>query len=409
MSVLVPEHVDNVSIVIPTYNRCPNSDISRNPLMWCISSIKQQNFEGIEIVIVDDSSTDMTNKFMEKLCSEDLPGINIKYVINEERKGSSISRNIGVDLASNELVLFFDDDCIFMSKEALASAVYSFKEMEREGNNMGAMHLPVYYRSNTSKNILPVDEILGIDYEKARINCRTSSFPMERDVLNLDYHFEGTNIIRPLEVNNLRGVFMCSKQAYLDVGGFPDYFPTPSLGEEHKLAQRFTRSGFKIFFSPDPKSALLHFKFGRVDKEPLMPLVPLFDNAVEFPLSLMEMVDESRHVRDDTGNAVPIEESMYSYVFGRAMIFGRNESSKRKFRARINDEIIVNNTHTFANLTLDDRDTRERICLDAFRAAETKSQERSIDGLSIQVMDSPEIHISAVFNPSLDSMFSFDD
>ncbi len=200
---------------------------------------------------------------------------------------------------------------------------------------------------------------------------------------------------------------MCSKRAYLDVGGFPDYFPTPSLGEEHKLAQRFTRSGYKIFFSPDPKSALLHFKFGRVDKEPLMPLVPLFDNAVEFPLSLMEMVDESRHVRDDTGNAVTIEESMYSYVFGRAMIFGRNESSKRKFKARIKNEIVVNNRHTFANLTLDDRGSRERICLNAFSAAETKSQELSIDALSIQVMDFPEIHISAVYNPSLDSMHEF--
>jgi glycosyltransferase involved in cell wall biosynthesis len=407
MNRVLPEYVDGVSIVIPTYNRCPHPNNERNPLMWCISSIKQQNFENVEIVIVDDASTDSTNKNMEKICSEDFPGIDIKYVINEERKGSSVSRNIGVDLASNELVLFFDDDCIFMSKDALKSAVYSFKEKEREGNNMGALHLPVYYRSNTSKNILPVDEILGIDYEKARINCRTSSFPMELDALNEDNYFDGTNIIRPLEVNNLRGVFMCSKQAYLDVGGFPDYFPTPSLGEEHKLAQRFTNNGYKIFFSPDPKSALLHFKYGRLDKEPLMPLVPLFDNAVEFPLSLMEMVDESRHERDDTGNSVTIEESMYSYVFGRAMIFGSNESSKRKFKARIKKEIIMKNSHTFANLKLNCRDSRERICLDAFSAAETKSQEMSIAALSIPVLDSPEIHISAVFNPSLDSGFSF--
>ncbi len=406
MNGIVPEYVDNVSIVIPTYNRSPYPNNERNPLMWCISSIKQQNFEGIEIVIVDDASTDMTNKNMEKLCSEDFPGIDIKYEINEERKGSSVSRNIGVNLASNELVLFFDDDCIFLSKEALTSAVYSFKEKEREGNNMGAMHLPVYYRSNSFKNILPVDEILGIDYENARIHCNTSAFPEEQHDLKADHYFEGTNIIRPLEVNNLRGVFMCKKQAYLDVGGFPDYFPTPSLGEEHKLAQRFTNSGYKIFFSPDPKSALLHFKYGRVDKEPLMPMVPLFDNAVEFPLSLMEMVDESRKVRDDTGNAVTIEESMYSYVFGRAMIFGSDESSKRKFNARIKNEIIVNNSHTFANLKLNCRDSRERICLDAFSAAETKSYAMNISAPSMPVRDSPEIHLSGVFVPSLDFRFS---
>jgi len=371
------EYMDDVSIVIPTYNRCHYQKNERNPLMWCISSIKQQNFDGIEIIIVDDASTDMTNKKMNQLCSEAPKRIDIKYVINEERKGSSVSRNIGVNLASNKLVLFFDDDCIFMSKDALTSAVYSFKEKKREGHTMGAMHLPVYYRSNSHKDILPVNEILGIDYENARINCNTSSFPKELNDLMKDNYFEGTNILRPLEVNNLRGVFLCDKQAYLDVGGFPDYFPTPSLGEEHKLAQRFSKNGYKLFFSPDPKSALLHFKYGRVDKEVVMPFVPLFDNAVEFPLSLMEMVDESRHVRDDTGNAVTTEESMYSFVFGRAMIFNRNDSSRKLFKERVNDEIIVNNSHSFANLKLNDRDLRKRICLDAISAAETKSYEMS--------------------------------
>ena len=193
-----------------------------------------------------------------------------------------------------------------------------------------------------------------------------------------DNYFEGTNILRPLEVNNLRGVFLCNKQAYLDVGGFPDYFPTPSLGEEHKLAQRFSKGGYKLFFAPDPKSALLHFKYGREDKESIVPWVQLHDNAVEFPISLKDMVEESRRLRDDTGNAVTTEESMYSYVFGRSMIFSRNDSSKRKFKDRVKDEIIENNRHAYANLKLNDRDLRKRICLEAFSAAETKSYEMSV-------------------------------
>ena len=378
MDEIVSEYVDGVSLVIPTYNRCFYRNNERNPLMWCISSIQQQNFDGIEIIIVDDASTDLTNKKMKKLCIEDLKGIDIKCVINEERKGSSISRNIGVSLVSNDLVLFFDDDCILMSKDALTSAVYSFKEMEREGNPMGATHLSVYYRSNRFKDILPMKEILGIDYDNARIHCNTSSFPKERNDIREDNYFEGTNILRPLEVNNLAGVFLCKKQAYLDVGGFPDYFPTPSLGEEHKLAQRFTNSGYKLFFSPDPKSALLHFKYGREDKEPVVPLVPLIDNAVEFPLSLKDMVDESRHVREDTGNVVTVEEGMYSYVFSRLMIFGGTDSSKRKFIERVKVEIIENNRYAYANRKLNDRDLRERICLNAISAAETKSREMSI-------------------------------
>jgi glycosyltransferase involved in cell wall biosynthesis len=208
MTEKISENVDGVSIVIPTYNRCHHKENERNPLMWCISSIKQQNFENIEIVIVDDASTDMTNNKMNKLCSEAPNGIEVKYVINEERKGSSVSRNIGVGHATKELVLFFDDDCIFMNTEAVESAVISYKEKENAGNNMGAIHLPVYYRSNRPKDILPVEEILGIDYENAKINCNTSSFPLEQIESKEEHYIEDTDILNPLEVNNLRGVFL---------------------------------------------------------------------------------------------------------------------------------------------------------------------------------------------------------
>ena len=74
MDEIISKYIDGVSIVIPTYNRCLYPNNERNPLMWCISSIKQHNFEGIEIVIVDDASTDMTNKKMEKLCTKATQG-----------------------------------------------------------------------------------------------------------------------------------------------------------------------------------------------------------------------------------------------------------------------------------------------------------------------------------------------
>jgi glycosyltransferase involved in cell wall biosynthesis len=372
MDEIISEYVDGVSIVIPTFNRCPHPNDERNPPMWCISSLKQQTYESIEIIVVDDASTDRTHTNMTQKYGEDLNGLDLKYLRNEERKGSSISRNIGASMASNELVLFLDDDCIFMSKDAVATAVYSFKETEREGNDIGAMHLPVYYRSNRFKDVLPVKEILGIDYENARIRCSSSSFPKERTELKEDDYFKGTHILKPLEVNNLAGVFLCNKKVYIDVGGFSDHFHTPALGEEHELAQRMTKSGYKLFFAPDPKSALLHFKYGREDKEPVVPFGPLHHNAVEFPLSLKEMVDESRIVRDYTGNAVTVEEGMYSYVFGRLMIFNGNDSSKRRFVDRVKDEIIENNRYVYFNRKVNDRDLRERICLDAISAAEMK-------------------------------------
>jgi glycosyltransferase involved in cell wall biosynthesis len=373
MNEIVPKYVDGVSIVIPTFNRCPHPKDERNPLMWCISSIQQQTHEEIEIIVVDDASTDKTYTNMSQKFGENLNGIDLKYMRNEERQGSSRSRNIGTSLASNELVLFLDDDCVFMSKDAVATAVHSFKETEREGNDIGAMHLSVYYRSNRFTDVLPVKEILGIDYENACISCSTSSFPKERAELKEDDYFKGTHILKPLEVNNLADVFMFKKEVFLDVGGFSDHFPTPALGEAHELAQRLTRSGYKLFFAPDPKSALLHFKYGREDNKPVMTFGPLHSKAVEFRRSLKEKVDESRIVRAHTGNAVTVEEGMYSYVFGRSMIFNGNDSCKRKFEERVKDEIIENNGYVYFNRKVDDRDLRERICLDAISAAEMTS------------------------------------
>jgi glycosyltransferase involved in cell wall biosynthesis len=66
-----PKSVDGVSIVIPTYNRCLHPNDERNPLMWCISSIKQQTHEGIEIIVVDDASTDKTYMNLTQNFGED--------------------------------------------------------------------------------------------------------------------------------------------------------------------------------------------------------------------------------------------------------------------------------------------------------------------------------------------------
>ncbi len=64
---------------------------------------------------------------------------------------------------------------------------------------------------------------------------------------------------------------------------------------------------------------------------------------------------------------------MYSYVFGRSMIFNGYDSCKRRFEERVKNEIIENNGYVYFNRKIHDRDLRERICLDAISAAEMKS------------------------------------
>lgn len=93
--------MDNlVSVIIPTYNR-------ENFIEKSIESVLNQTYKNIEIIIVDDNSSDNTfyiiKKYMEKYDF-------IKYVKHDINKGGSAARNTGVNLAKGKYVAFLDSD-----------------------------------------------------------------------------------------------------------------------------------------------------------------------------------------------------------------------------------------------------------------------------------------------------------
>lgn len=98
-----------ISIVVPSYNRIES-------LKKCIGSISAQYFEGLELIVVDDCSTDGTGSFLRNQFSGH-PYIRI--IVNEKNRGVNYSRNRGIELASQEYILFIDSDD-FMSPGSLA-------------------------------------------------------------------------------------------------------------------------------------------------------------------------------------------------------------------------------------------------------------------------------------------------
>jgi glycosyltransferase involved in cell wall biosynthesis len=93
-----------VSIVVPTYNR-------EEPLKSCINSLLIQNYpkNNYEIIIVDDASSDGTEKLVKDFIRKDKK---IRYFKQNENKGSYAARNIGIKNAKGEIIGFTDDDCI---------------------------------------------------------------------------------------------------------------------------------------------------------------------------------------------------------------------------------------------------------------------------------------------------------
>lgn len=92
-----------ISCIIPIYN-------SERYLRETLQSLMKQTFSEIEIICINDASTDDSLKILEELSREDSRFI---IVDNFENKGAAISRNIGLDRANGEYVIFLDSDDYF--------------------------------------------------------------------------------------------------------------------------------------------------------------------------------------------------------------------------------------------------------------------------------------------------------
>lgn len=93
---------DIVSIIIPTFNRAYT-------LENAISSVLDQSAANWELIIVDDGSTDNTQKVIEKHLSDE----RIQYFF-QENSGVSVARNKGVELSRGDYVIFLDSDDRFL-------------------------------------------------------------------------------------------------------------------------------------------------------------------------------------------------------------------------------------------------------------------------------------------------------
>lgn len=139
---------DLVSVVIPTHNRA-------ELLKRAIQSVLNQSYENIEIIVVDDGSSDNTRLMLAKFISTGL----IKYIRHDSPQGASAARNSGIMAATGKYITGLDDDDIFMPSriEELINAydpnysfVYSYSYIIRDGRKF----LRRYSSNITLKKIL---------------------------------------------------------------------------------------------------------------------------------------------------------------------------------------------------------------------------------------------------------------
>src|SRR5512139_1580478 len=90
-----------VSVIIPTYNRLPM-------LKEAVNSVLTQHFEDIELIVVDDGSTDGTVEEMKWY------GGRVKLIQHSQNKGVSAARNKGILHARGKCIAFLDSDDLWV-------------------------------------------------------------------------------------------------------------------------------------------------------------------------------------------------------------------------------------------------------------------------------------------------------
>ena len=105
------------SIIIPIFNR-------QYKIKDCIKSVLSQNFDKIEIILIDDNSTDESFKVCEEISKKEN---NIKLIKNKKNQGVGISRNIGLSLSEGKYILFLDSDDR-LKKNSLKKIYFEFEK-----------------------------------------------------------------------------------------------------------------------------------------------------------------------------------------------------------------------------------------------------------------------------------------
>jgi len=195
-----------VSIVIPAYN-------AADTLGQCLQACLSQTYPHVEVIVVDDGSTDGTAKIAASY--------RVRYV-SQDNRGPAAARNHGARLANGEIVAFTDADCV-PGRKWIANLL--------RGLDDGVVGVGSTYGIANSDNVLARIIHAEIQDRHERLDERVDFLGS----FNVAYR----------------------KRAFDAVGGFDESFTTAS-GEDNDLAYRLADRGGALRFVKDAPVAHYH-------------------------------------------------------------------------------------------------------------------------------------------------------
>jgi len=207
-----------VSVVIPTHNR-------REKLKRLLNSVLKSSYRNIEIIVIDDASTDGTYEEVK----ERYPSV--KIFRNKKERLLAGSRNIGILKSTGDLIFLIDDDNV-ITKETLNELV----RMMNKDATVGVAGPVMYYLGDPSR----------VWCGGVKINYVTSR------TFFLEWNKRHVNFDQILESDTFPNAFMIRRSVVDKVGLF-DEVNFKIHYDEADFCNRVRQAGFRIVLCPTAK------------------------------------------------------------------------------------------------------------------------------------------------------------
>lgn len=237
----------NFSIVIPTYER-------KEDLKNCLCSILNQSFSPSEIIIIDDGNLSEKNlNEIHQIINNKKNIIFFYYKKNhkKEQRGASESRNIAVDVVSNELFFILDDDLI-LEKDFFEKIMNTWRKHKKNKNLIGIGGL---IKNNRRKNKIEkiYDTFFGLT-SKYRWDINPVGFQVWDESIKKEekgYYTHG-------------GVCSYRKSLLKKVGEFTTFSGGRTANEDIDFCLRSKNMGYHFIVEP---SAQVFHKQSKISRE----------------------------------------------------------------------------------------------------------------------------------------------
>lgn len=163
---------DLITVVIPVYN-------VRTYLNKCIKSVVNQTYRNLQILLIDDGSTDGSSSLCDEIADSD----SRIQVIHKLNSGLGLTRNVGIDNAKGKYITFIDSDD-YLSTDLIENLYQGIIQ------NKSEICIAGFTRVNNSENVLYQEKyenqyIVGSKAVKSTFEKMLGSLPEEHDSIKM--------------------------------------------------------------------------------------------------------------------------------------------------------------------------------------------------------------------------------